>query len=438
MPGKIEDPNINKIDVKIGEEAYNPIHSQKQNDGLELDEIDLGINDAVDLKHFPNIADNTIKNAGRINDVMRFSSENAANAFTAISNILNGEGNNEEKIKLIAEEQDKVGDDTTLQVFANMARGMLGSSKQENLDEKEVEGIEKLSEAFAFLGHKIDDTDEPEKQKRLEDMVGAYASLMNDKDLDKDTKKSIETAFNETPDIAKIAQIQEGVENKDPQKLEEAKKTIPINTEDDLKDPSTYDGKNWEDFKSKAIYGAKGAIAIGLLFAPGGIFLAPLFLWATKNWGNPDEVEKEQKDAEAAGLESEKALEFLNAYKKYLPDPKEVNQNEGEERKKDSELVEKKTIDKTTAVGEEAKKFVQKENDSLGRTQGTLQTNHEALERVEEVKNTAVSVVDETTKAALASIIGGLGGTKMEEKHKDETTGHGVTAQPVGGAVRTS
>jgi hypothetical protein len=230
-------------------------------------------------------------------------------------------------------EQSKVENDTTLQVFANMAIGMLGSSKEGVADEKETPGIEKLSKAFAFLGHKINDEDDLEKDKRSADMVGDYASLMTNTEIDEDTKKSIETAFKETPDIAKIAQIQEGVENKDKQELEEVEKTIPT---DDLKDPSTYDGKNWEDFKSKAIYGAKGAIAIGLLFAPGGIFLAPIFLYATKDFGrNPDDIEKEQKDAEAAELESGKALEFLNAFKKYLPDPKEVEQNEFDEKKVD-------------------------------------------------------------------------------------------------------
>lgn len=400
--------------------------------------------DIIDPSDVANVTDNTIRNVEKINKAMRFSSENAASAFADISGILNGGGTNEEKKAQIAEKSKDV-QDTTLQVFANMAIGMLGSSKEGVVDEKEAPGIEKLSEAFAFLGHKINDEDDLEKDKRAADMVGAYASLMTDTEIDEDTKKSIETAFKETPDIAKIAQIQEGVENKDPKELEEVEKTIPT---EDLKDSSTYDDKNWEDFKSKAIYGAKGAIAIGLLFAPGGIFLAPLFLYATKDFGrNPNDIEKEQKDAEAAELESGKALEFLNAFKKYLPDPKEVEQNEFDEKKVDLEVdyndpnqpqsIQRKPGDnKITIIGEEAEKFVKKENDSLTRTQGTLEANKEGLKRVEEVEvqNTA-SVVDETTKAALASIIGGLGGTNMEEKRKDETTGHGVTTPQVGGGV---
>jgi len=467
--------------------------------------------DITGLSDFANITDNAIRNAGEISDAMQFSSKNAASAFTAISGILQGAGTNEEKRKLIAVEQSKVENDTTLQVFANMAIGMLGSSKEGVADEKETPGIEKLSKAFAFLGHKIDDdTDELAKDKRCQDMALAYAGLMTDTEIDEDTKKSIETAFKETPDIAKIAQIQaqEGEENIELKELEEVEKTIPTDIHtDDLKDPSTYDGKNWEDFKSKAIYGAKGAIAIGLLFAPGGIFLAPIFLLATKNFGrNPDDIEKEQKDVEAAELESEKALELLNAFKKYLSDPEKVKQNEVELREQNEEkddpgldekiankdeekdgdkivreeggeleldnkkaleaeaveaeaaakgleqnevdeqgeksgLVNKHPTDEATIVGEKAKEFVKKENGSLTGTQETLEANKEGLKRVEEVeevevKNTAVSVVDETTKAALASIIGGLGGTEMEEKHKDETTGHGVTTPQVGGGAR--
>jgi hypothetical protein len=386
----------------------NPLH------GVSYEEITLDIIDPSDVA---NVTDNTIRNVEKINKAMRFSSENAASAFADISGILNGGGTNEEKKAQIAEKSKDV-QDTTLQVFANMAIGMLGSSKEGVVDEKETLGIEILSEAFAFLGHKIDDTDESEKQKRLEDMAGACASLMSDKELDEDTKKSIETAFKETPDIAKI---QEGVENKYKQELEEVEKTIPT---EDLKDSSTYDDKNWEDFKSKAIYGAKGATAIGLLFAPRGIFLAPLFLWATKDFGrNPDDIEKEQKDAEAAELESGKALEFLNAFKKYLPDPKEVKQKEGD--------------NKITIIGEKAKEFVKKEDNSLIRTQETLKANKEGLQRVVEVgvQNTAVSVVNETTKEALASIIGSLGGINMKES-KDEANGHGVATRQVdGGAI---
>ena len=283
--------------------VQNPLHD------VSHEEITL---DVIDPSDVATITDNTIRNAGEISDAMQFSSKNAASAFADISGILNGGGTNEEKKAQIAEKSKDV-QDTTLQVFANMAIGMLGSSKEGVVDEKE-------SKAFAFLGHQINDEDDLEKDKRSADMVGAYASLMTDTEIDEDTKKSIKTAFEETPDIAKIAQIQEGVENKDPKELEEVEKTIPT---EDLKDSSTYDDKNWEDFKSKAIYGAKGAIAIGLLFAPGGIFLAPLFLYATKDFGrNPDDIEKEQKDAEAAELESGKALEFLNAFKKYLQDPK--------------------------------------------------------------------------------------------------------------------
>ena len=409
--------------------VQNPLHD------VSHEEITL---DVIDPSDVATITDNTIRNAGEISDAMQFSSKNAASAFADISGILNGGGTNEEKKAQIAEKSKDV-QDTTLQVFANMAIGMLGSSKEGVVDEKE-------SKAFAFLGHQINDEDDLEKDKRSADMVGAYASLMTDTEIDEDTKKSIKTAFEETPDIAKIAQIQEGVENKDPKELEEVEKTIPT---EDLKDSSTYDDKNWEDFKSKAIYGAKGAIAIGLLFAPGGIFLAPLFLYATKDFGrNPDDIEKEQKDAEAAELESGKALEFLNAFKKYLPDPKEVKQNEFDEKKVDLEVdyndpnqpqpIQRKPGDnKITIIGEEAEEFVKKENDSLTRTRGTLEANKEGLKRVEEVgvQNTAVSVVDETTKAALASIIGGLGGTNMEEKRKDETTGHGVTTPQVGGGV---
>ncbi len=474
--------------------VQNPLHD------VSHEEITL---DTVDPSDVANITDNTIRNAGEISDAMQFSSKNAASAFADISGILNGGGTNEEKKAQIAEKSKDV-QDTTLQVFANMAIGMLGSSKEGVVDEKEAPGIEKLSKAFAFLGHQINDEDDLEKDKRSADMIGAYASLMTDTEIDEDTKKSIKTAFEETPDIAKIAQIQEGVENKDPKELEEVEKTIHT---DDLKDPSTYDGKNWEDFKSKAIYGAKGAIAIGLLFAPGGIFLAPIFLLATKNFGrNPDDIEKEQKDAEAAELESEKALELLNAFKKYLSDPEKVKQNEVELREQNEEkddpgldekiankdeekdgdkivreeggeleldnkkaleaeaveaeaeaaakgleqnevdeqgeksgLVNKNPTDEATIVGEKAEEFVEKENDSLTRTQGTLGVNKEGLKRVKEVevKNTAASVVDEATKAALANIIGGLGGTKMEEKHKDETTDHGVTKPQVGGGAIT-
>jgi hypothetical protein len=401
------------------------------------------LHDDINLSEVGNVTDNTIRNAVEISDAMQFSSKNAANAFTAISVILQGAGTNEEKRKLIAVEQSKVENDTTLQVFANMAIGMLGSSKEGVVDEKEAPGIEKLSKAFAFLGHQINDEDNLEKDKRITDMAGAYASLMSDKEIDEDTKKSIETAFKQTPDIAKIAQIQEGVENKDQQELEEVKKTIPA---EDLKDSSTYDDKNWEDFKSKAIYGAKGAIAIGLLFAPGGIFLAPLFLYATKDFGrNPDDIEKEQKDAEAAELESGKALEFLNAFKKYLPDPKEVKPNEVDEQEVDLEVdynlnqpqpIQRKPGDnKITTIGEKAEEFVKKEKDSLTRTQETLKANEEGLKRVEEVEVQNTVRVDETTKAALASIIVDLGGTKMEDNHKGETTSHGVTAPQVGGGA---
>ena len=374
--------------------------------------------------------DNAIKNVGEINNAMRFSSEEAAGAFAAISGILNGEGTNEEKKSRISA-QSKDVKDTALQVFANMAMGMLGSSQEKDADEKETPGIEKLSKAFAFLGNKIDDTDDLKKDERLANMAGAYAGLMSDEEIGKDTKKSIDTAFKQTPDIAKIAQIQEGLENKAPQELEEVKKNTP---NEDLKDSSIYDGKNWEDFKSKAIYGAKGAIAIGLLFAPGGIFLAPLFLYATKNFGrNPNEIDREQKEAEEVALKSEKALEFLNAFKNYLPDPKEVKQKEGlESNGNDSnqpQPIQRKPVDEITTTGNKAEEFVKKEGDSLTKTGETLKVNQESLNRV------ATTVVNEATKAALAGIVGGLSGTNLEEKHKDETTGHGVTTPQLGGGV---
>jgi len=375
--------------------------------------------------------DNAIKNVGEINNAMRFSSEEAAGAFAAISDILNGEGTNEEKKSRISA-QSKDVKDTALQVFANMAMGMLGSSQEKDADEKETPGIEKLSKAFAFLGNKIDDKNDLDKDKRIEDMVGAYASLMNDKDLEEDTKKSIETAFKETPDINKIVEIQKGVENKGKQELEEVEKTTPT---EDLKNPFIYDGKNWEDFKSKAIYGAKGAIAIGLLFAPGGIFLAPLFLYATKNFGrNPNEIDREQKEAEEAALKSEKALEFLNAFKNYLPDPKEVKQKEGlESNGNDSnqpQPIQRKTVDdEITTTGNKAEEFVKKEGDSLTKTGETLKVNQESLNRV------ATTVVDEATKAALARILEGLSGTNLKENEGNETTGHGVTTSQVGSGV---
>ncbi len=388
-------------------------------------EITSDITDTSDV--VANVMDNTIRNVGKINDAMQFSSETAASAFAAISDILNGEGTNEEKKSLISA-QSKDVEDTALQVFANMAIGMLGSSKEGVLDEKETPGIEKLSEAFAFLGRKIDDKNDLDKDKRIEDMAGAYASLMNDKDLDDAAKKSIETAFKENPDIAKI---QEALENKDQQELEEEKKNTP---NEDLKDSSIYDGKNWEDIKSKAIYGAKGAIAIGLLFAPGGIFLAPLFLYATKNFGrNPNEIDREQKEAEEAELKSEKALEFLNAFKKYLPDPEEVKQKEGLELNgNDSnqpQPIQRKPVDEVTTTGNKAEEFVKKEGDSLTKTGETLKVNQESLNRV------ATTVVDEATKAALARIVGGLSGTNLKENEGNEATGHGVTAPQVGGGA---
>ncbi len=411
----------------------NQIVKNLLHDDVSHKDIKLDITDPSDVA---NITDNTIKNAGEISDAMQFSSKNAASAFTAISGILKGAGTtNEEKRKLIAVEQSKVENDTTLQVFANMAIGMLGSSKEGVVDETETPGIEKLSEAFAFLGHQINDEDDLKKDELLVKMVEAYTSLMSDQDLDEDTKKSIETAFKETPDIAKIAKIQaqEGEENKVSEGLvKEMNEDIP---DDSLKDSSAYDGKNWEDFKSKAIYGAKGAIAIGLLFAPGGIFLAPIFLLATKNFGrNPEQADEEKQRAEEK--ESAVTLEFLNVFKKYL-DPKGVEKNEVDEQQKKSGSVSKHPNDEATIVGEKAEEFVKKENGSLIRTQETLEANKEGLKRVEEVEvqNTAVSVVDETTKAALASIIGGLVGTNMEENRKDETTGHGVTTPQVGGGA---
>jgi hypothetical protein len=427
MSKSVDQNQVVQNQVVQNQVVQNPLHD------VSHEEITLDIIDPSDVA---NVTDNTIRNVEKINKAMRFSSENAASAFADISGILNGGGTNEEKKAQIAEKSKDV-QDTTLQVFANMAIGMLGSSKEVVADEKEVAGIEKLSKAFAFLGHKIDDdTDELAKDKRCQDMALAYAGLMTDTEIDEDTKKSIETAFKETPDIAKIAQIQaqEGEENKGP---EELKMNEDI-SDDSLKDPSTYDGKNWEDFKSKAIYGTKGAIAIGLLFAPGGIFLAPLFLYATKNFGrNPEQADEEKQKAEEK--ESAVTLEFLNAYKKYL-DPKGVEQNEVDEQGEKSGLVNKHPTDEATIVGEKAKEFVKKENGSLTGTQETLEANKEGLKRVEEVeevevKNTAVSVVDETTKAALASIIGGLVGTNMEENRKDETTGHGVTTPQVGGRV---
>ena len=388
-------------------------------------EITSDITDTSDV--VANVMDNTIRNVGKINDAMQFSSETAASAFAAISDILNGEGTNEEKKSLISA-QSKDVEDTALQVFANMAMGMLGSSQEKDVDEKETPGIEKLSEAFAFLGRKIDDKNDLDKDKRIEDMAGAYASLMNDKDLDDAAKKSIETAFKENPDIAKI---QEALENKDQQELEEEKKNTP---NEDLKDSSIYDGKNWEDIKSKAIYGAKGAIAIGLLFAPGGIFLAPLFLYATKNFGrNPNEIDREQKEAEEAELKSEKALEFLNAFKKYLPDPEEVKQKEGLELNGNNpnqpQPIQRKPVDEITTTGNKAEEFVKKEGDSLTKTGETLKVNQESLNRV------ATTVVNEATKAALARIVGGLSGTNLEENGGGKTTGHGVTAPQVGGGA---
>ena len=383
--------------------------------------------DITDPSDVANVMDNTIRNVGKINDAMQFSSEKAAGAFAAISGILNGEGTNEEKKSRISA-QSKDVEDTALQVFANMAIGMLGSSQEKDADEKETPGIEKLSEAFAFLGHQIDDKNDLEKDKRIEDMAGAYDNLMNDKDLDDAAKKSIETAFKETPDIAKI---QGALENKDQQELEEEKKNTP---NEDLKDSSIYDGKNWEDIKSKAIYGAKGAIAIGLLFAPGGIFLAPLFLYATKNFGrNPNEIDREQKEAEEAELKSEEALKFLNAFKKYLPDPEEVKQKEGlgsnGNNPNQPQPIQRKPVDEITTTGIEAGKFAKKEDDSLTKTGETLKVNQESLNRV------ATTVVDEATKAALAGIVGGLSGTNLEENGGGKTTGHGVTTPQVGGGV---
>lgn len=393
------------------------------------------------------VTDNAIRNCAKITAAMRFNSAAAASVFASISGILqNSEISNEEKKAQIAE-QSKGVEDTALQVYANMAMGMLGSSETRSVNAAETPGIEKLSAAFAFLGRPIKDEDAMDKDNRLADMVGAYAGLMKDEDIDAGTKKTFETSFNETPEIAKIAKMQEGIvesqaaEEAELEDQEEDKKTsaVPI---DDIRDVSNYDGKNWEEYKRNAIYGAKGAIAIGLLFAPGGIFLAPLFLWATKDFGrDPNEGLEEQRAAEAAEKQSQETLEFLNAFKQYLPDPEVAKQNQSEEQEEDLEAEElpapaslpRKPGDEVTAVGVEAEEFAKKEAASLERTGGTLVANQEALERVDAVTQVATSTVDEATKAALAGVVGSLSGTSMEHTDDANLT-HGVTVPQVSGA----
>ncbi|MES2961080.1 MAG: hypothetical protein V4694_01720 [Pseudomonadota bacterium] len=393
--------------------------------------------DLIDSSDVSTVTDNTIKNAAKITDAMRFNSAGAASAFAAIGGILqNKDITNEQKKAKIAE-QSKDVEDTALQVYANMAMGMLGSSEKGATDEKEAPGIEKLSKAFEFLGHKIEDKDAAAKDNRLAEMAGAYASLMNDKEINEDTKKVIGTAFKENPDMVKVAEIQKDIEKQTPEEEQEGEEA----SASDERDASQYDGKKWEQYKRNAIYGAKGAIAIGLCFAPGGIFLAALFLYATKDFGrNPDDIEKEQKAEEEAALESEKSLEFLNAFKKYLEPAEKEKENEGEEKEEvvetdvDDKPRERKSGEKITAVGEKAEEFVEEQEGSLKRTEGTLATNQKGLERVD-VQSVAASTVDEVTKAALASVIGGLGGANMEE-HEDKTTSHGVTTPQIGGAAK--
>ena len=424
--------------------------------------------DITDPSNAAKITDNTIRNSGKISGAMQFSSENAASAFTDISKILNGGGTNEEKkVKIVDKSKDVR--DTILQVFANMAIGILGSSKEGAVDEKEPPGIEKLSKAFSFLGHKIDDKNDSDKDKRLKDTAEAFIGLINDKDIDEDTKKSIETSFKKTPDIAKIAQIQEGVENKDPEKSKDEQtpnnnsQSLESASTDNLRDPSSYDGKDWEDFYKNAIYCARGAIAIGLLFAPGGIFLAPLFLWATKDLGrSSEEIEQEQKELEEAKIQSKENLglllkqvieylpdpiQYLQDFKNYLLGPKKVNQNEFDEQGEDlkppvnnssnqPQPIQKKP-DEITSTGIEAQEFVDKENASLQRTHETLEANQKSLNRVgsEDIKKTDTIIIDRDSDVALNQIIGGLSQTNLKDKDKDETTSHGVSTTKVGGVV---
>jgi hypothetical protein len=175
-----------------------------------------------------------------------------------------------------------------------------------------------------------------------------------------------------------------------------------------------------------------------LLFAPGGIFLAPLFLLATKNFGrNPDEVNTEQKEAEAAELELGKALEFLNAFKKYLPDPKEAKPNEVD--KQEVSLEEdsnnsstrtskaKEVAEITTVVGIKAEKFNEEQAKSLQRTNETLGANQEALKRV---KKTPVDTVNEATREDLEGVIKALKGITTNMEESGNATGPGMDLAP--------
>jgi hypothetical protein len=388
--------------------------------------------------------DNAIKNCKIITEAMRFDSVSAAQAFNSIKDILENKGTENKDKKTQIANVSRVIEDTALQVYANMAIGMLGSSEEKEA-EAEARRINKLNTAFDFLDPENIVEDNNPKDKRLADMAGAYASLMTDTEIDEKTKESIETAFKLNPDIFKIAKIQEDLYNKDSQELEgeELEKNTPI---DDLRNSSTYDGEDWENFKRKAILSAKGAIAIGLLFAPGGIFLVPLFLYATKNFGaDPEKLEKEQ-DEEAKELKAQETSKILNAFRNYLPDQKGERQEEGDEQ--DQDLV--TANEPETLTGEKAEKFVEKENGSLTRTQRTLEVNKDSLNRVGEsqktdasvyddtvIKNTAKSVGNSAVEAALKSIAAQLRETKIEE-NGDEAINPKVimTSQQVVGGAR--
>jgi hypothetical protein len=320
------------VPFKEEQEVTNPMHNAPNPNDIN--------GDASVQNPNPTAIDDAIKNCEKITAAMHFNSEGAAEAFKSIKSILqNEETSNEDKKIEIANKSETIKD-TALQVFANIAIAILGSSKEKDVDQNIVDtGIKKLSGLFAFLEETIDDKDEKKKDERLQNVATDCFSLLSEIE-DKDTKNSILTAIGNIIDINKI-----------------------VSTEDS-RDSSSYDGKNWEDYKSKAILCSKGAIAIGLLFAPGGIILAGLFLLATKDFGcNSDEIDEPNDEKELLRIEKLKTL-----VKNFLENDNTNTNNNNNTN--------------TTAIGHEVKKFFQTEAEDLEEANKSLQTNEQVFDRM--------------------------------------------------------
>lgn len=189
----------------------------------------------------------------------------AKEAFGKMREILESKKTPKEKQDAISKVQEGVTDNLTHAV-ANIFKALLGIEEG-----KGTAAIEKVSKAYDFLENK----DEQDDDKYVDLAIEAQANILNDSDLDKETRETINQAFSSAFLIDE--------KERDKQEEKKKKNMVPAAvspTEADAtpkKKPMSLSSeqiaeKAWASYKNTCALGkssARFAVAAGLFFVPG-------------------------------------------------------------------------------------------------------------------------------------------------------------------------